>query len=184
MWITTNWKILKEIGIADHLTCLLKNLYAGQEVTVRIGHGTTDWFQTGEGVCQGCILLCWLFDLHAEYIMWNAGLDEAQAEAQDSVQFSHSVVSDPLWPHGLHHASLPCPSPTSQSLVKLMSIESLMLSNHLMLCCPLLLPLVFSSIRVFCNESVLCIRWPKYWSFSFSISPSSEYSGLISFRID
>jgi len=58
MWITTNWKILKEIGIADHLTCLLKNLYAGQEVTVRIGHGTTDWFQTGEGVCQGCILLC------------------------------------------------------------------------------------------------------------------------------
>ena len=72
----------------------------------------------------------------------------------------------------------------SQSLLKLMSIESVMPSNHLILCCPLLLPSVFPSIRIFSNESVLSIRWPKYWSFSFSISPSSEYSGLISFRID
>ena len=73
----------------------------------------------------------------------------------------------------------------SQSLLKLMSIESVMPSNHLILCCPLLLPpSVFPSIRVFSNESVLCIRWPKYWSLSFSISRSSEYSGLISFRID
>ena len=73
----------------------------------------------------------------------------------------------------------------SQSLLKLMSIESVMPSNHLILCYPLLLlPSVFPSIRVFSNESVLCIRWPKYWSFSFSISPSNEYSGLISFRID
>ena len=73
----------------------------------------------------------------------------------------------------------------SQSLLKLMSIESLMPSNHLILCCPhLRLPSIFPSIRVFSNESVLCIRWPKYWSFSFSISPSSEYSGLISFRMD
>ena len=73
----------------------------------------------------------------------------------------------------------------SQSLLKLMSIESVMPSNHLILCCPLLLPpSIFSSIRVFSNESVLHIRWPKYWSFSFSISPSNEYSGLISFRID
>ena len=72
-----------------------------------------------------------------------------------------------------------------QSLLKLMSIESVMPSNHLILCHPLLLPpSVFPSIRVFSNESVLCIRWPKYWSFSFSISPSNEYSGLISFRID
>ena len=73
----------------------------------------------------------------------------------------------------------------SPSLLKLMSIESLMPSNHLILCCPLLLlPSIFPSIRVFSNESVLHIRWPKYWSFSFSISPSNEYSGLISFRID
>ena len=71
------------------------------------------------------------------------------------------------------------------SLLKLMSIESVMPSNHLILCCPLLfLPSVFPSIRVFSSESVLCIRWPKYWSFSFSISPSNEYSGLISFRMD
>ena len=73
----------------------------------------------------------------------------------------------------------------SQSLLKLMSIELMMPSNHLILCYPLLLlPSIFSSIRVFSNESALCIRWPKYWSFSFSISPSNEYSGLISFKID
>ena len=73
------WKILKEMGIPDHLTCLLRNLYAGQEATVRIGHGTTDWFQIGKGVCQGCILSPCVFKLYAEYIMRNAGLDEAQA---------------------------------------------------------------------------------------------------------
>ena len=73
------WKILKEMGIPDHLTCLLRNLYAGQEATVRTGHGTTDWFQIGKGVCQGCILLPCLFNLYAEYIMRNAGLEEAQA---------------------------------------------------------------------------------------------------------
>ena len=73
------WKILKEIGIPHHLTCLLRNLYTGQEATVRTGHGTTDWFQIGKGVCQGCILSSYLFSLHAEYIMRNAGLEEAQA---------------------------------------------------------------------------------------------------------
>ncbi|KAB0339010.1 hypothetical protein FD754_024201 [Muntiacus muntjak] len=73
------WKILKERGIPDHLTCLLRNLYAVQEATVRTGHGTTDWFQIGTGVYQGCILSPCLFNLHAEYIMRNAGLDEAQA---------------------------------------------------------------------------------------------------------
>ena len=77
------WKILKEMGIPDHLTCLLRNLYASQEGTVRTGHGATgsylDWFQTGKGVCQGCILSPCLFNLYAEYIMRNAGLDEAQA---------------------------------------------------------------------------------------------------------
>ena len=73
------WKILKEMGIPEHLTCLLRNLYAGQEATVRTGHGTTDWFQIGKGVCQGCILSLCLFSLYAEYIMRNAGLEEAQA---------------------------------------------------------------------------------------------------------
>ena len=73
------WKILKEMGIPDHLNCLLRNLYAGQEATVRTGHGTTDWFQIGKGVCQGCILSPSLFNLFAEYIMRNAGLEEAQA---------------------------------------------------------------------------------------------------------
>ena len=73
------WKILKEMGIPDHLTCLLRNLYAGQEATVRTGYGTTDWFQTGKGVRQGCILSPCLFNLYAEYIMRNAGLDETQA---------------------------------------------------------------------------------------------------------
>ena len=73
------WTILKEIGISDHLTCLLRNLYAGQEATVRTGHGTTDWFQIGKGVCQGYILSPCLFNVYAEYIMRNAGLEEAQA---------------------------------------------------------------------------------------------------------
>ena len=73
------WKILKEMGIPDHLTCLLRNLYAGQEATIRTGRGTTDWFQIGKGVRQACILSPYLFNLYVEYIMWNARLDEAQA---------------------------------------------------------------------------------------------------------
>uniref|UniRef100_A0A4W2GR41 RNA-directed DNA polymerase n=1 Tax=Bos indicus x Bos taurus TaxID=30522 RepID=A0A4W2GR41_BOBOX len=79
VWVTINWKILKEMGIPDYLTCLLRNLYAGQEATVRTGHGTTDWFQIGKGVRHGCILSPCLFNLYAEYIMRNAGLEEAQA---------------------------------------------------------------------------------------------------------
>src|SRR5574339_106199 len=78
VWITINWKILKEMGIPDHLTCLLRNLYAGQEATVRTGHGTTDWFQIGKGVRQGCMLSPCLFNLYAEYIVRNAGLEETQ----------------------------------------------------------------------------------------------------------
>ena len=80
-WVDHNklWKILKEMGIPDHLTCLLRNLYAGQETTVRTGHGTTDSFQIGKGVCQGYILSPCLFNLYAEYIMRNSGLEEAQA---------------------------------------------------------------------------------------------------------
>ena len=79
VWITTNWKILKEMGIPDHLTCFLRNMYAGQKATVRTGHGTTDWFQIRKGVRQDCILSPCLFNLYAEYIMRNTGLEEAQA---------------------------------------------------------------------------------------------------------
>ena len=77
LWITINWKILREMGITEHLTCLLRNLYAGQEATVRTGHGTTDWFQIGKGVRQGCILSPCLFNFYAEYIMRNTGMEEA-----------------------------------------------------------------------------------------------------------
>ena len=101
-----------------------------------------------------------------------------------SIQFSRSVVSNSLQPHGLQHAR-PLSITNSWSIPKLMSIELVMPSNHLILCGPLLLlPSIFLSIRVFSNKSVLLIRWPKYWSFSFNISPSSEHPGLISFRID
>ena len=101
-----------------------------------------------------------------------------------SVQFSHSIVSNSLQLHGLQHARPPCLSITN-SWSLLMSVESVMPSKHLILFHPLpFLPLIFPSIRVFSNKSVLHIRWPKYWSFSFSISPSNEYSGLISFRMD
>ena len=94
-------------------------------------------------------------------------------------------MPDSLQPQGLQHTRLPCPSVSPWSLLKLIPIESVILSNNLILCHPLLfLPSIFLSIRVFSNESALHIRWSKYWSFSFSISPSSEYSGLISFRID
>ena len=79
VWITTNWKIVKEMRIPDHLTCLLRNLYAGQEATVRTRHGKIDWFQIGKGVRQGCIFSPCLFNLYAEYIMRNAGLNETQA---------------------------------------------------------------------------------------------------------
>ena len=108
-----------------------------------------------------------------------------------SVQFSRSITSDSLWSHGLHHARPPYPCQPSLSttnfwsLFKFLSMESVVPSNHLILFYPLLLPSsIFPSIRVFPNESVLHIKWPRYCSFSFSISPSSEYSGLISFMID
>ena len=78
-WITTNWKIVQETGVPDHLNCRLRNLYAGQEATVRTGYETTDWFQVWKGVCQGCILSPCLFNFYAEYIMRNTGLEEAQA---------------------------------------------------------------------------------------------------------
>ena len=109
--------------------------------------------------------------------------------AASSVQFGHSVVCDSLWPHGLQHTRHPSVQnrfiTNSWSSLKLMSIELVMPSNHLILCRPLLLPpLIFPSIRVYSNESVLHIRWPKHWSFSYSISVFNEYSGLISFGIN
>ena len=99
VWITTNWKSLKEMGKPDHLTCLLKNLYAGQEAIVRPGHETTDWFQIGKGVRQGCILSPCLFNLYAEYIMRNAKLDEAQAGikiAGRNINNSDTQMTTPL----------------------------------------------------------------------------------------
>ena len=100
VWITTLWKILKEMGIPDHLSCLLRNLYAGQEATVRTGHGTTDWFQTGKGVRQGCILSPCLFNFYAEYIMGNVGWMKHKLESRLPGEIS--ITSDtqmipPLW---------------------------------------------------------------------------------------
>ena len=94
------WKILKEMGIPDHVTCLLRNLYASQGATVRTGHGATDWFQIGKGVCQGCIMSPCLFNFYAEYIMRNAGLEEAQEASRLLGEIS--ITSDmqmtpPLW---------------------------------------------------------------------------------------
>ena len=94
------WKILKDTGIPDHLTCLLRNLYAGQEATVRTGHRTTDWFQIGKGVCQGCILSPCLFNFYAEYIMRNAGLEEAKLESRlpgETSRTSDMQMTPPLW---------------------------------------------------------------------------------------
>ena len=162
------WKILKEMGIRDHLTCPLQNLYASQEATVRTRHGTMDWLIIGERIRQGCILSPCLFNLYAEF---------------SSVQsLSHVWLSATPW-SAAHQASV-CTT-NSLDLLKLMSFESVMPSIYLILCCPLLfLPSIFPRTRVFSNESVNCIKWPQYWSSSFSISPSNEYSGLISFRMD
>ena len=114
------------------------------------------------------------------FLYWNGCYREHKMLC--SVQFSCSVVSNSFRPYAAHLACLSITS--SRSLLKLMSIELVMPSNHLILCHPLLLlPSIFPSIRGFSNESVLRIRWPEYWSFSFSISPSNEYSGLSSFRM-
>ena len=100
VWITINWKILKEMGVPDHLTCLLRNLYAAQEATVRTGHGTTDWFQIGKGVPQGCILSPCLFNFYAEYIMRNAGLEKHKLESRLLGEISITTdmqMTPPLW---------------------------------------------------------------------------------------
>ena len=120
---------------------------------------------------------------------WSFGGPYLMASSSSSspfpLLFSCSVVSDSLWPHGLQQARLPCPLPCPWELLKLMSIESVMPANHLILCRPLLLlPSIFPSIRVFSNESAVRIRWPNYWSFSFCLSLSNEYLGLTYLRID
>ena len=99
-WITTNWKILKGMRIPHHLTCLLRNLYAGQEATVRSGHATTDWFKIGKGVHQGYILSPCLFNLYSEYIMRNAGLEEDKLESRLLAEIaitSDMQMTPPLW---------------------------------------------------------------------------------------
>ena len=103
------WEILKEMGIPDHLTCLLRNLYAGQEATVRTGHGTTDWFQTGKGVCQSCILSPCLFNLYAEYLMRNVGLEEAQA----GMKFAGRNINNLRYADALHAARKLCGQATA-----------------------------------------------------------------------
>ena len=155
------------MGIPDHLTCLLRNLYAGQEATVRTCHGTMDWFKIGKGILQGCILSHCLFNLYSEI---------------SSVQLLSRVWLFATPWVAARQASLSITN--FQSSLNLMSIESGMPSSHLILCRPLvLLPPIPPSIRVFSNESTLRMRWPKDWSFSFSIIPSKEIPGLISFRI-
>ena len=100
------WKTFKEMRIPDHLTCLLRNLYAGQEATIRTGHGTTDWFQIGKGACQGCILSPCLCNLYKESVQFSS-VTQIRSD-----QISRSVVSDSLRPHESQHARPPCPSPT------------------------------------------------------------------------
>ena len=114
------WKILKEMGKPDHLTCLLRNLFAGQEATVRTGLGTTDWFQIGKGVHQGCILSPYLFNLYAEYIMRNAGLEEAQAGIKIAGRNSNNLrhaddITGILQARTLEWSGLPFPSPMHES---------------------------------------------------------------------
>ena len=121
---------------------------------------------------------------HCKQVLYYLSHQGSPNNVFSSVQFSHSVVSNSLRPHESQHARPPCPSPTP-GVHSNSSIESVMPSSHLFLCHPLLLlPLIPPSIRVFFNESTLRMRWPKYWSFSFSNSSSKEHPGLISFRID
>ena len=218
--------------IPDHLTCLLRNLYAGQDGTVRTGHGTADWFQIRKGVHQACILSPFLFNLYAEYIMWNAGMDEAQAgikiavrninnlryadgtfmpESEEklksplmkmkeesekidlklniqktkimtsspisSVQFSHSVMSNSVTPW-ITACQAFLSITNFRSSPKLMSIESVMPSSHLILCHPLLLPPIPPSIRVFSNESTLRMRWPNTRGSALVVPNSLRPHGL------
>ena len=142
-------------------------------------------FFKGSSLTEGCFF-CQKLPIYSQTIIKRAGFDTGSTIYQlHPLRFSCSVVSDSLWPHGLQHARPPCPSPTPRAYSNLCSLSQWCHPTILILCRPLLFPpSIFPSIRVFSNESVLHTRWPKYWSFSVSISPSNEYSGLISFRMD
>ena len=151
----------------------------GQKVKGRKAHMGVRWSICGHMM----LLLLWApyFTKSCQFRLLGNCSPASPAPNNLWVQFSPSVMSSSLWPHEPQHTTPPCPSPTPE----LMSIESVMPSNHLIICCPLLLlPSIFPSIRVFSNESALHIRWTKYWSFSFNTSPSNEHPGLISFRMD
>ena len=140
-----------------------------------------EWKQRLSGFCAFLIFKI----LKLSVILWRIGFSQEFFWRRvplllSSVQFRCSVVSDSLWPHESQHTRSPCPSPTPGVYSKLMLIESVMPASHLILCRPLLLPPIPPSIRVFSNESTLPMRWPMYWSFSFSISPSNDHPGLIS----
>ena len=206
------WKILKEMGIPDHLTSLLRNLYAGQEAVVKTGHGRTDWFQTGKGVHQGCILSTCFFNLYAHYIMRNARLDEDKLESRllgEISTTSDMKMIPPLWQ--LLRDTHKYEKPKHQSS----SVQSLSMSNSLTpwpgfsvhhqllelaqtyvhrvddaiqpshpLSSPSPPALNLSQDQGLFQWVGSSNRGPKNWSFSFIISPSNEYSGLISSRMD
>ena len=161
------WKILKEMGIPDHLTCLLRIRYAAQVATVRTRHGMTDWFQIGKGICQGCIWPSALFNLHAKFI---------SVQMLSRVQFFVT-----LWTVARQAC---CPSPISRVYSNTCPLNQWCHPTISSSVVPFSSPSIFPSIRVFSNESALLSRWPKYWSLNFNIKPSNEHSGLMSFRID
>ena len=137
----------------------------------------------GEGWAKYKQIITFFFFYRSRKMMWLSKITHNTLRKHSSVQSLSCIQLFATPWTAAHQASLSITN--FQSLLKLLSIESVMPSNHLILCCPLLLlPLIFPSTRVFSNESVLHMRWPKYWSFSFNISPSNEYSGLISFRMD
>ena len=135
-----------------------------------------------------CVLSWRMFHVHMRrkcILLHLDGMSRREQLGQPVSQFSHSVMSNSLQPHELQNAKPPCPSPIAGVYPNSCPLSPLMPSNHLILCRPLLLlPSIFPSIRVFSNESTLCMRWPKYWSFSFNNSPSTEHPGLICFTMD
>ena len=161
------------MGIPDHLIYFLRNLYVSQEAVVKTEHETMTGSKLGKE-CDKAVYHCPVYLTPMQSTLREVIL-QFSSVAQSCLTLCDPMdCSTPGFP--VHHQLLE---------LKLMSIESVMPFNHLTLCRPLLLPpSIFPSIRVFSDESVLCMKWPKYWSFSFSLSPSNEYSGLIFFRID
>ena len=176
LWITINWKILKEMGIPDHLTCLLRNLYAGQEATVRTGHGTTDWFQIGKGVSQGCILSPCLFNFYAEYIMTNAGLEETQA----GIKIARRKINN------LRYADDTTLMAESEEELKRLLMKVKEESENVGLKLNIQKTKIMASgpitSREIDGETVEIVS--GFIFLGFKISPSNEHPGLISFRMD